>query len=162
MKTRLTKEMADELLEYRDGNLYWKRSLSNNAKIGSIAGCVASNGYAQVRVHGKVYKTHRVIWLIVYGEWPSGQIDHVNGIRSDNRLVNLRDVTASINQKNRAKGKNNTSGHLGIRKSRDKWRAFIKINGRDQHIGTYENINHAIWMRKVAEVAVGYHPNHGR
>jgi hypothetical protein len=107
---------------------------------------------------------HRVAWALHYGEWPSDQIDHVNGDKTDNRLENLRIVTAQGNAKNRSLRSDNTSGHVGVYWVREtkKWSAQIKVDGRQKTIGSFESLEDAVKARKAAEDLNGYHANHGR
>jgi len=100
---------------------------------------------------------HRVVWLIVHGVWPEQEIDHVNGIKDDNRLHNLRLATRSENQRNVGKTKSNSSGFKGVYrdKSTGKWRAQMKIAGRNKWLGTYNNIEDASSAYRAA--AKKYH-----
>jgi len=120
-------------------------------------------GYLQGGICGGVVMAHRVIWAIVHGYWPK-QIDHINGVRTDNRLANLREVDDAENRKNTALRRDNTSGCHGVRWNTDlnKWRTEIRINGKSKHIGVYTSKEDAIAARKAAEAALGFHPNHGR
>lgn len=121
------------------------------------------HGYLQGGVGGAVVVAHRAIWAIVHGYWPK-QIDHINGNRSDNRLVNLREVDDAENRKNTALRADNKSGFHGVRwiAPLNKWRVEIKANGKSKHVGVYASKDYAIAARKAAEAALGYHPNHGR
>jgi hypothetical protein len=125
--------------------------------------CVC-NGYKTGAVFGKALTAHRVIWAIVKDHWPTGEIDHVNGNRSDNRIENLRCVSFIENQRNRAIPKNNTSGSCGVYwdKSRDKWKAAIYVNGRAVNLGRFNTFDEAVFVRKSAEKNNSYHKNHGR
>lgn len=96
------------------GKLYWKES-RGRVKAGDEAGTITNQGYVQVRVNGRFYKRSRIVWLLTYGEWPQLQIDHWNKKRTDDRPINLRDVTGHINQANKGLQINNTTGHAGIR-----------------------------------------------
>ena len=98
----LTFERANELLCYaaETGVLTWRVDRVR-AKAGNDATQSAVRGYRKVKVDRTYYQAHRVAWLLANGSWPSMQIDHINGTRSDNRLVNLRDVSCRENQKNR-------------------------------------------------------------
>ena len=120
-------------------------------------------GYMQGSINDRMYFAHRIIWAVVHGEWPSEQIDHINGIRDDNRIVNLRCVSNAENGKNQKIPSNNTSGHVGVvwSKIRRKWDARIKVDGVAMHIGTFTDKADAINARKRAEVEHGFHPNHG-
>lgn len=100
-KPHLTAQQARDLFRYdrNTGLLYRKHA------IGDKTGKAKSNGYLVVGVGGRTYQTHRLIWLIMTGEWPKHNIDHINRIKTDNRWVNLRDVPQKINSRNAAKCK---------------------------------------------------------
>jgi hypothetical protein len=128
------------------------------------AGYTDTRGYTCVVIKGVHYLAHRVAYAIAYGEWPTGDIDHINGIRNDNRLENLRCVDHRENCKNRRISKNNTSGFSGIRKMphrRKCWAADIRVDGRRVYLGYYEHLEEAVAARKVAEKNYGFHENHG-
>jgi hypothetical protein len=115
-------------------------------------------------IFGTVYLAHRVIWAMQTGAWPEAQIDHISGVRHDNRWLNLRSVTRAENQKNMQVRSDNTSGYSGIGWSERtrKWRTRIFVDGKEHHIGDFHDINDAIAARKAAEAEHGFHPNHGR
>ena len=160
----MNKEMVRELFEYREGNLWWRVRPSTNVDILKPAGSARPKGRRQIQVKGKSYLTHRLIWLYVYGKFPDGQVDHINGDPSDNRIENLRDVTNQENHKNRSKPRSNTSGHIGVHwdKDREKWRARIKLDGVEQHLGFFNVLEDAAAARQAASVKHGFHVNHGR
>jgi hypothetical protein len=109
-------------------------------KAGSVAGSMNSEGYLHIGYGGRKYFSHRLAWLITYGDWPSGQVDHINGCRTDNRLENLRDVTHSVNQQNQKKArKNNKSGFLGVcwHKKSSVWVAQITVGRKIKRIGSF-------------------------
>jgi hypothetical protein len=135
----------------------------NSRRAGKVAGA-DSKGYRQIKIGGSLHRAHRLAWLIVTGEWPTADIDHINGDPSDNRISNLRVVTHAENQRNKAIGLNNTSGVMGVDwiKARGKWRARVKVAGRNIHIGYFSDIADAIAARLAAEITYGYHENHGR
>lgn len=110
------------------------------------------------------FYAHRVIWAIVYGRWPDGEIDHINGNPSDNRITNLRIVTSAENSQNTSIYRNNKTGHHGIwwDEKRRKYQAYITINGVRKSLGRYTDIDEAIKRRCLAEIAMGFHANHGR
>ena len=102
-----------------------------------VAGAPATHrnqkGYIGIFVNGKHMKAHRIAWLLAYGELPDGEIDHINGIKDDNRLVNLRLVTKSINQQNQRKARSDsTSGLLGVSwySAGNKWKAKHIVTGK--------------------------------
>ncbi len=98
---------------------------------------------------------HRLAWLFVHGVWPKEQIDHRNGIRDDNRFVNLREATLAENNQNRGVSPRNTSGHTGVyfNKKTGKWHAEIMTNRRKKHLGCFNDIEDAISARKAAKAA---------
>lgn len=107
---------------------------------------------------------HRVAWALTYGLWPDGQIDHIDGDRTNNRIVNLRDATGQENSKNRQLRSDNKSGCVGVQwhKKTQKWRAFISGADGLKHLGVFTNLDEAIAARKAAEREHDFHPNHGR
>lgn len=124
-----------------------------------LAGTIASNGYRLIKIKGRVYLAHRILWAINYGEWPSKELDHINGDKLDNRISNLRMVTRAQNNWNVKKKKNNTSGYKGIflHKKSGKWYSTIRHSGKRYHLGYFSNIEDAIKERKNAE-----HKYHGQ
>jgi hypothetical protein len=121
--------------------------------------------YLYISISRKKYLAHRVAWALQTGQWPKHQIDHVNGDGEDNRWVNLREVTNSENHKNSPRQANNTSGVTGVsfNRSQKKWQAYIHTTGRKMvHLGFFARLEDAVRVRKEAEIAHGYHENHGR
>jgi hypothetical protein len=96
-------------------------------------------GYLQVNVLGQMYLAHRLAWLYVHGNWPTYQIDHINGVKTDNRIQNLRDVSPQENCQNvRGPRPGTHSGVLGVFPLRGKWRAQVHLNGRSYWAGSHE------------------------
>ena len=148
-----------------------KQSKEHNAAIwnGKYADCEAftahsGNGYLEGRIFNKKFRAHRVVWALHYGEWPSKHIDHINGDGLNNRISNLRDVSASNNLKNQKLSVRNTSGVIGIQwiERLGKWVASIRYEGRQIHLGVFANKEDAKQARKAAESKYGFHENHGR
>lgn len=120
------------------GRFTWLVWTVNHVKAGDIAGSLHVSGRWQVRVDGRVYKAHRLAWFWTYGEWPKGQIDHIDGNPLNNRLGNLRDVSVSVNQQNMKRAKsNNKTGFLGVCPEGVRFKASITINRRQIYIGTF-------------------------
>lgn len=160
----LTAEKLREILSYDPdtGVMKWKAKTSPKMRVGDVAGCVDrfGTGYRQIRIEGKTYREHRLAWLYVYGKWPEQVIDHINGVRTDNRLCNLREATPAQNQQNRVGcQRNNTSGVRGVcwDKRTAKWMAFIQFNGRHLHLGRFDDIEKAAGARKLAEANLFSH-----
>jgi hypothetical protein len=134
-----------ELFEYNpeNGNLTWvkKRKYFSKLLLGNIAGTLNDNGYRAVTIKGKTYQIHRIIWLYVHGKFPENVIDHINGIKDDNRLCNLRDCTISENNLNTKLSKNNVSGIKGIHwnKLKNKWHGQINFNKKKIFIGYFDD-----------------------
>ena len=131
---------------------------------GKEAGSLAANGYIIVAIGGFLMKGHRLIWAMENNEWPSMHIDHINGVRSDNRMENLRLASPADNARNMAKPRTNTSGVVGVYffKQTQKWQAKIRVDGIQTHLGLFERFDDAVAARMAAQKAHGYHENHGR
>lgn len=157
----LSLEQARDLF-YFDGSVLRNRVTRNKAKAGQPAGSVGAEGYVRVRVGHYKFRAHRIVWLITYGSWPKGQIDHINGVRDDNRLENLRDVTALDNQRNAKIRVDNKSGVTGVEFENGFWIARIKINGKKYRLGRFRTKEAASFARRAAEARIGFHPNHGK
>lgn len=121
------------------------------------------NGYRKGMVLRKEYQAHRIVFALVHDYWPK-EVDHINGIRTDNRPVNLREVDRQTNAKNQKLRRDNSSRHTGIywREREKRWAATITHNGKIRYLGGFENIEGAISARQEAQKKFGFHPNHGR
>ena len=119
-----------------------------------VAGYKNPNGYIYIQMDGKNYRAHRLAWLYVYGEFPKNHIDHINKIKDDNRIENLRDVTHKVNIQNTCKPRTNTSGIKGVTwiAKKNKWLASIKHFGKSIHLGYYETIEQAQQARIDGEI----------
>lgn len=139
---------------HESGELTYIRKPCRNILAGSVAGNPDKNGYLQFRFHGHNLLAHRVAWAIYYGEWPRNQIDHINGIKNDNRISNLRQANHSENGCNRGLQSNNTSGISGVHwhKARQKWNARIKINRNHIHLGLFDDIDEAKLVMEKARL----------
>jgi len=115
----------------------WKIWNSKNA--GNSTGNPHHSGYQVIIIFKKRYQAHRLAWLYVYGEWPENDLDHINHIKDDNRIENLRDVTNSQNHMNRSIQTGRTSQYKGVswHKRDQKWMAQIKINGKKKYLGYF-------------------------
>lgn len=109
-------------------------------------------------VFGRLILAHRAAWAMYYGEWPKGQIDHISGDPSDNRISNLRDVSQTINAQNMPLRRDNSTGVPGVVKHNGRFRARISR----RYLGVFAKFEDAVSARKQAEVEAGYHHNHGR
>ena len=160
----VSKEQLKELLIYAPdtGIFTWKVS-RGTAREGNIAGYKTNNGYIAIKISGIFYKAHRLAWLYIHGKFPDYEVDHLDGVKDNNRILNLRSVTHSVNGKNQRKPVNNTSGIIGVvwYKTSNKWRAQIKVEGKQIHIGYFSDIADAAKARKKTEEKYFFHENHG-
>jgi hypothetical protein len=127
------------------------------------AGAKRPDGYLVMAIDGRSHRAHRLIWQIYHGHPPDQDIDHINGVKDDNRICNLRDVSNSVNGRNRKRQENNSSGYTGVNfhKQTQKWRAFIKVNQKQKELGKFNSISEAISARKNAEPDLGFTSRHG-
>jgi hypothetical protein len=134
---------------FRRHDLAWNTNYADQE-----TGSVGAYGYLLVNIGGRPHAAHRLAWLIVHGEWPK-LIDHANGIRTDNRLANLREATPTQNCMNAAMRKDNLSGAKGVswHPQSGKWRASIKVDGRRKSLGLHGDIASAAEAYTVAAKA---------
>ena len=144
----ITKDNVKDLFDYRDGKLYWTDKIYHKSRAGTEAGYLNSDGYKRVNYKGKQHSAHRLVWLWSAGEWPQGDIDHINGDRADNRLENLRDVSRQENIKNQRREL------VGIhhRKNGDWEATYCGV-----YLGRYKDQALALAARQQAELADPQH-----
>jgi len=132
------------------GHLHRTFSRTNTRWIGAIAGCRSSHGYTIVRFRKMKLAGHRVAFALGHGRWPIGEIDHINGIRSDNRLVNLREANRSQQTANTKVKSTSKLGVKGVRPMRDKFQARIHRGGRQVSLGVFNTIEEAVDAYRIA------------
>ena len=163
MTDELRQQYLREIFEYRDGNLYWKinkRSKMKNKK----AGYITSTGYVHVRIDGKTYVAHRLIWVYHNGSFGDMEIDHINRTKNDNRIENLRLATKAQNRQNVGIRKDNSTGYKGVsyRKDTKKWRVQVGVSGKQITFGYFDDIELAALVATMArEKYHGDFFNHG-
>lgn len=139
----LTHERLVSVLSYspQTGEFTWKVSTTNSVRAGCRAGRKHRDGYITIGIDNCDYLAHRLAWLYVHGKWPENEIDHINQIRHDNRICNLRNATRSENARNRGMQSNNKSGFKGVcwDKSRNRWAACIRVHGKTIHLGRFSD-----------------------
>lgn len=150
-KTKITPEMVLSVVDYcpLTGYFHWKwrpgkerTTLAWNARFAfQRCSSVNADGYLMIIIHGKSYPAHRLAWLVVHGSMPDGIVDHINRVRLDNRISNLRLATHSENMQNRKLQKNNKSGFRGVSwdEKYGKWRARINVARRCINLGYYDS-----------------------
>ena len=139
----ITQDLVRELFYYRDGNLYRKVSKNNSVKIGDLAGTIRPDGYRSIGIDYRLYRAHRMVFLYHNGFVPE-YLDHIDGNPLNNHIENLREATTSQNGMNKKKsiiinGKPPISIYKGVTrfKHNNKWGAYIKINGKQKHLGLF-------------------------
>jgi hypothetical protein len=140
----LTQENLKDVLHYDPETGNFTRLKNKGSKSPSVGTLL--NGYLRIGVGQKIYAAHRLAWLYMTGSFPSGQIDHINGNKLDNRFVNLRVATASENKQNMRKARRGSrSGLIGAswHTQSQKWRAAIQIDGKKKHLGYFNTAEEA-------------------
>lgn len=152
--------------DYETGVLYWRWRVNSCVPKTLEAGTQRnSDGYLYVKVHGRNYPVHRVVMLMCYGFYGEGlEVDHINHVRNDNRLFNLRFVTHGENMRNKSVNSKNTSGVTGVcfSKARKKYIAQIKVNREFIHLGYFETLEEAAAARAEANLKFNFNNNHGK
>ena len=152
----LTQERLKELLHYDpETGVFTRRTSRGGELAGAIAGCPVWTGYTKICVDKTNYLAHRLAWFYVYGDFPSEEIDHINGVRTDNFIKNLRHVSSRVNKENKRFAQSNSkSGALGASPFRGGFRARIFVNGREKHLGTFNTAEAAHAAYLVAKRAL--------
>lgn len=126
------------------GEFHWKRPTSNRVKVGYAAGCTGSHGYIWITLCGCKCSAHQLAWIVSRNSAPPKLIDHVNGVKSDNRPSNLRAATFSENAANSRAHKDSKSGIKGIHRHYDgRWRAQIRVGNKRVHLGCFDTPSEA-------------------
>ena len=133
---------ALRIFEYRNGRLFWKEPTNpKRTPVGSVAGTVSKRGYVHIQYMNKIYKAHRLVYLMFTGKICE-LLDHVNGVLTDNRIENLRPATVVQNQRNAVIRKDNSSGvkNVSWHKRVGKWGVQLRINRVIKHFGYYDDL----------------------
>jgi len=142
VKKGLEPKSLREALDYNPetGVFTWAQCKGPRAKPGTAAGYVNSEGYVQIQIDGQAYSAHRLAWLYTYGVWPTQEIDHMDGVRSNNQILNLREATRAENGRNQKRSTSNTSGFKGVcwDKCKRRWLARIRLGGKLQYVGLFK------------------------
>ena len=152
--------------DYETGVLYWRWRINSRVPKTLEAGTqYKSSGYLYVKVHGRLYLVHRIVMLMCYGFYGEGlEVDHINHIRNDNRLCNLRFVTRSENNRNKSVSSKSTTGVTGVdfSKAHKKYRARIRVNQEAIHLGVFDTLEGAAEARRQADRKYKFNSNHGK
>ncbi len=155
---KFTQEKLKELVDYNpDTGIFTNKINRINVIAGSVCGSLNHRGYIHIKINKVTYSAHRLAWLYIYGYCPENQIDHINRIRNDNRIKNLREVTHSCNLKNRTLQKNNKTGVKGVNlcKRSNKWRVQIS-NNKKIKTSYHKNFDDAVKKRWELEQKYNY------
>jgi hypothetical protein len=151
----LTQAQLKELLHYdpTTGIFIWLKALGPRAIVGHRAGRIKSGGYRLIGINGKGIEEHRLAWIYSYGALPQYEIDHINGITSDNRLINLQDIPHKGNSQrvNRPR-KNNKCGCVGVHKHKNRFKAQITVDGAKIYLGSFTTIELASEAYQAAKL----------
>lgn len=165
MSSVLNHQTLLEYLKYNEtkGEFTWIKRPNKNIHLHTRAGTKNSAGYRVISLFGKRYLEHRLAWFFVHGEMPKYEIDHINQIRDDNRISNLRQVTRSENQRNKTR-KDSRVDEVGIWwcRRRKRYIAEITLNGKKVYQKSFKDIDEAIQQRKAKALELGFHDNHGK
>lgn len=149
----MTKSIEEQVSDYENikkrfkydpitGLLTWSTNRYSNL-VGKEVGTVNFWGYRVVSVKlssgWRRFAAHRIAWILTHKEWPKDQIDHINGVKTDNRIINLREVTNRENQHNTIKHRSGKTLGAIYNKSNKNWLSMININKNKIYLGRYKN-----------------------
>lgn len=145
MRPLLTQDALKKAVHYDPETGVFTRLIDmHTSRAGSQAGTADGSGYLRFRLYGQKHRAHRLAFLYMTGEHPKGEVDHINGARSDNRWSNLRDGDRFQNQQNqRQKNTKNTTGLMGASQHHGKFMAQIRHNGTTKYLGVYKTAEEA-------------------
>jgi len=149
-------EIIKNCIDYNPdtGVFVWKISCSARSFKGQRIGWRTKAGYLRVQLNHHRYLLHRLAWFFVYGEFPTGELDHINGITDDNRIINLRLANRSQQCSNQKKSVVNTTGFKGVSRRRGRFLAQIQYEKQHYYIGDYDTPEeaHAAYCKKADEL----------
>lgn len=145
-------EILHELFELKDGQLFRKKSVSNNTKVGDKVGTFTAQGYVQVKIKGKLHSAHHIVYKMLNNK-EAVLLDHIDGNKSNNKIENLREATSSQNAIN-AKKIANKSGCKNVlwQKSRQNWIVKLHVNGNQKYIGEFKDVELADLVAQEARI----------
>lgn len=154
------KARPEEDFRSRPAFVQWNKRNVGNPALASVG----THGYAHGAINGMQYYAHRILWKLHTGADPIAELDHINGIRTDNRIANLREVSRLLNTQNRKLRSDCKHGVPGVHwhDQCQKWKVTINNAKQRVYIGVFVDFDEAVAARRAAEVKYGFHPNHGR
>lgn len=151
----LTQERIKEFLNYdQDTGIFTWRIGRGGVCSGKTSGYLGPGGYVYIKINGKSYLSHRLVWLYVHGYFPENQIDHIDRVKHNNSIANLREASRSCNMRNTDLQDNNTSGVKGVyfHSASGKWKVQVMVNRKSIHLGYYADKIDAAKARYSAEL----------
>lgn len=146
-KPIITVNRLREALNYNPetGTFTWLIRTSNRISVGDRAGRDNGNGYRRISIDGQSYYEHQLAWLYVYAEWPENEVDHIDGVGTNNKISNLRHGTHTENSQNLSLRSTNKSGMIGVSWSKLhlKWEAYITVNFKKKYLGLFDDLEAA-------------------
>ncbi len=145
------------------GVFTWRIKPAGNVKVGDQAGSINDHGYVIIRINKRIYAAHRLAWLLTHGQMPTF-VDHINGIKHDNRIANLREVSCAQNSQNRGTPRHNSTGVKGVYRNTaaGKYGAVFVSEGHRHYLGHFETIEEAAAAVRTKRAAIcGAFANHG-
>lgn len=159
----VTAEHLKKLFDYSPATGKLTRRFSFKVAAKGSEGVLWNNGYRMVSLNDRPIGVHRLIWRMVHGVWPEN-IDHINGVRDDNRIENLRNVSTHENARNVCQTRDTATGVMGVylNKVGKPYRVRIAHEGKNLNLGCFDTLEEAKAVRDAAQALYGYHPNHGK
>lgn len=156
MDNNFLKEIK-KLLKYskKTGQFTWKVKRSNKVKAGDVAGTIDHEGYVKIRIFEKEYRAARLAWLFVNKNWPKYNVDHINGIKTDNRIENLRDVSQRENCQNRNYHRNGKLvGAIKKRSKKYPFTSIVYLKKQLINLGNFKTKEEAnkVYLEKIKEL----------
>jgi hypothetical protein len=159
--TPIDVDLLNEFFRYENGNLIRKVTTSSRAKAGDVVGYLHHSGYLHVRFNNSCFSVSRLIYALHFGDPGDLYIDHINHIKDDNRIDNLRAVTHYENTRNQRKCKSNATGFTGVQKRGSRYRSCVTYLGKKMYLGTFDTPEEADKAVNAVRLKLGFHPNHG-
>jgi hypothetical protein len=157
---KIDQKKLKELFDYRqDGTLTWRVRMANCLQIGDIAGRRhVKAGYHEIKIDGKLYRRSRLVYCWHHGYFPENDVDHINRLRHDDRVENLREVARQCNNRNCKIRRDNSSGIKGVswEKTQKKWKAHIAVDKKTYTLGRYKSLANAACARLAAEQCLSW------
>ena len=157
----LTQQRLKEVLDYdpHTGHFVWRTAVNSRALAGSAAG-TRNTPYVSIGIDGVRYYAQRLAWMYVHGVMPRGEIDHINEVKRDNRITNLRDTDSAGNKANQKNARrDNDSGLRGVslNKRTGLWCAYIQVRGARKNLGYFHEAvdAHAAYLNAKGILCVG-------